>query len=118
MNIVGKSWNETLEIKSKCHICYDQMSIGAYANSAIEGMYYEMPTFCRVSKWCKMIYPNLPLINVTSTKDIVDESIKLIENKEYRYTYSLKSKVFALRNHSVNNAIKKWNSLINFVSGI
>jgi len=40
VTISGLSWQESLKIKSTCDICFDQLKIGAYANSAIEGMYY------------------------------------------------------------------------------
>lgn len=116
ITISGKSWKESLEIKSTCHICFDQMKIGAYANSAIEGMFYHMPTFCLVSGWCKTIHPDVPVISYTSVDDIVNATSWLIDDQSKLKTIGDAGHRYVMEIHAAEKAIKKWESLIEFVT--
>ena len=116
VTISGLSWQESLKIKSTCDICFDQVKIGAYANSAIEGMYYGMPTFCLVSGWCKTIHPDVPVIPYTSEVDIVITTKKLIDNPKTLQEIGKAGHRYVMDMHSAEKAIKRWESLIEFVT--
>lgn len=117
VNIQGKSWADSLAAKSRCHICYDQMSIGAYANSAIEGMYYHMPTFCYVSGWCGAVHPDVPLISTKSVDDIVSITEGFINDPDEMYDAGKEGHEYVKRVHGAENAVVRWENLIEFVSG-
>jgi len=116
ITISGLSWQESLKIKSTCNICFDQLKIGAYANSAIEGMYYHMPTFCLVSGWCKTIHPDVPVIPYTSLDDIVNATCKMIDEPEKLKKIGDAGHRYVMDIHDAENAIKRWESLIEFVT--
>ncbi|MDD5614959.1 MAG: hypothetical protein PHH85_02020 [Candidatus Methanoperedens sp.] len=116
VNIRERSWAESLAIKSQCHICYDQLSIGAYANSAIEGMFYHMPTFCYVSGWCGTVHPDAPLISVKSAEDIVEITESFIEDPDRMYELGKEGHDYVVRVHDAKNAVERWEQLIHFVS--
>lgn len=116
VTISGKSWKESLDVKSTCHICFDQMKIGAYANSAIEGMFYHMPTFCLVSGWCKTIHPDVPVIPYTSLEDIVNATGKMIDEPETLKMIGDAGHRYVMEVHAAEKAIKRWESLIEFVT--
>jgi hypothetical protein len=116
VNIKYTPWAETLKIKATCDICYDQMGLGFYGSSAIEGMYYNMPTFCYISGWCKSIHPDLPLISTRDGKKIFDKTIEMIENPEKLHEAGKDGREYAMRIHDAKNAIKRWKGLIEFVS--
>lgn len=117
VNIAGKSWTETLAIKSQCHICYDQLAIGAYANSAVEGLYYHMPTFCYISGWCGTVHPDAPLISARSAEDIVSVTEGFIKDPDEMYELGKEGHEYAVRVHSAENAVVRWENLIDFVRG-
>lgn len=114
--ISGLSWKESVKTKSTCHICFDQMKIGAYANSAIEGMFYHMPTFCLVSGWCKTVHPDLPVIPYTSLDDIVNATCKMIDEPEMLKTIGNAGHRYVMEVHAAEQAVKRWESLIEFVT--
>jgi len=115
VNIQNKTWCESLEIKSTCHIMYDQLSIGAYASSAIEGMFYRMPTFCFISGWCGTNHPESPLINVVSVQEIVSVTEELIIDPGRLYDVGQSGHEYVIQTHQARNAIKRWVNLIKFV---
>lgn len=116
INIQNKSWKETLAIKAQCHVCYDQLAIGAYANSAIEGLYYHMPTFCYVSGWCGTVHPDAPLISTKSAEDIVKITESFIKDPDEMYELGKEGHEYAMRVHSAENAVVRWENLIDFVT--
>jgi len=114
--VAGKPWVESLKVKSTCHICFDQLLLGMYASSAIEGMYYHMPTFCHVNGWCKSIYPDVPTITHRSVDAIVAATSELIEQPELRQTLGDLGHDYVVKTHSAQQAIIRWNALIEFVT--
>jgi len=116
VTISGLSWEESLKIKSTCDICFDQLKIGAYANSAIEGMYYHMPTFCLVSGWCKTIHPDVPVIPYTSVDDIINATKRMIDYPKTLQEIGDAGHRYVMDMHSAEKAIRRWESLIEFVT--
>lgn len=115
VNIKHTSWAKTLKIKATCDICYDQTALGFYGSSSIEGMYYDMPTFCYVSGWCKSIHPDLPLINLRDSKAIFNKTVEMIENPDEFWKSSKDGREYCMRVHDAKNAIVRWTSLIDYV---
>jgi len=111
VTIKNTSWKETLKIKATCDICYDQTLLGAYASSSIEGMFYDMPTFCYTSSWCKSIHPEVPVISVRTAQEIFDRTVNIIKNYgQYSYGHD-----YVMRVHDAKNAIERWTALIDYV---
>jgi len=111
VTIKNTSWKETLKIKSTCDICYDQTLLGAYASSSIEGMFYDMPTFCYVSDWCRSIHPEVPVISVRTALEIFGRTVNIVKNHgQYSYGHD-----YAVQVHGAQNAIKRWTALIDYV---
>ena len=118
--IIGKTWKESVEIKSTCHITFDQFMIPTYANSAIESMYLQHEVISKVDWWTRMIYPYLPIINVDTGDDLYRVLMDLIGGYvEYtnRSTWlGLRGKTFVERHHHPKVVAKQWECLINHVN--
>jgi len=115
VNISGESWKNTLAIKSSCHICYDQLAIGTYANSAIEGMFYNMPTFCYANGWTKSMHPDVPVISKLSVEDILNATMSLIENRDLMNEIGNAGNKYVMQVHDAKHAVKRWDGLIDQV---
>jgi len=117
VQVVGKSWKESLEEKAKGHIQYDHsMLLGAYASNAIEAMYYHMPVFCSASGWCRTTYPDLPVIHTRSADEMVSKTIELINNPDLMEELGDRGHEFAIRYHDARNAVRRWEALIEYVT--
>lgn len=116
VNISMLPWQESLRIKSQGHICYDQGLLGTYANSAVEGMWYCMPTFCYISGWSGAVFPDAPVISFKKTEDIVNHTVGLIENPREMYDLGMRGHDYVTKAHSAKEALKRWRHLIRFVS--
>lgn len=115
VNIYKTPWQKTLEIKSGCDICFDQLNIGAYANSAIEGMWYGMPTFCYVSEWCRTIHHDVPVVNLKTAGDITRQvDMYIADIDKMRHDGDI-GHDYVSRVHSADIAVKRWDALIRFV---
>ena len=75
-----------------------------------------MPTFCLVSGWCKTIHPDVPVIPYTSVDDIVNATRKLIEDPKALQEIGEAGHRYVMDIHSAEKAIKRWESLIEFVT--
>ncbi len=62
--IEGKSNEECLELKSRCHITYDQVSVGIYGLSAIESMAAGHAVLCGISNFASSYHPDNPIVYV------------------------------------------------------
>jgi hypothetical protein len=60
--IEGKSNDECLDIKSRCHITYDQVSVGIYGLSAIESMAAGHAVLCGISHFAASYHPDSPVV--------------------------------------------------------
>lgn len=116
VNITNTSWKECLKIKSGCDICFDQFHIGTYASSAVEGMYYGMPTFCYMNRWADMVHPDAPLISAVSADQIFSGAVRYIEDLSLRRMMGKEGHEYVLRVHDAGRAIERWTNLIEFVS--
>lgn len=118
--ITGKSWKESVEIKSTCQITFDQFMIPTYANSAIESMYLKHRVVSKIDWWTRMIYPDLPIIPVNTEdglyKSLVDLIKTRIEHSNRNAWLSLQGKTFVEKHHRPEIVANQWNYLINHVT--
>uniref|UniRef100_A0A6M3MDY3 Putative glycosyltransferase n=1 Tax=viral metagenome TaxID=1070528 RepID=A0A6M3MDY3_9ZZZZ len=114
--IHGRSWKETLEIKTKCHITIDQFKFGPYASSAIESMYLGHTVVSRLSPFVRSMHPDIPIVQaeLNTLYDVIkgllfdSNSIDVIGEKGHEYTK---------REHEAKTNIAKWDYLIQWVTG-
>jgi Flp pilus assembly protein TadD len=79
--IEGRSNEECLEIKRRCHITYDQISVGIYGLSAIESMAAGHAVLCGMSNFATSYFPNNPIIHVHENN--LKEKIEyLLQNRD------------------------------------
>jgi len=120
--ITGKSWKESVEIKSTCHITFDQFMIPTYANSAIESMYLQHPVISKIDWWTRMVYPDLPVIPVNTREDLYDALSHLIDvaldnnNTTILRTLGIEGKRFVEAHHRPEVVAEQWRCLINHVN--
>lgn len=115
--IRGKSWKDAIEIKSRCNITFDQFMLTHYGNSPIESMYLGHAVLSRVSTWCRMLHPNLPIITVNDATELENELTYLIENPDVIEKFGEKGRDYVLKYHTPERIAKQWMNLIDFVKG-
>ncbi len=116
INIYKTPWKKTLEIKAGCDITFDQLAIGAYANSAIEGMWYRQPTFCYLSNWCRTVHPDVPIVKVKTAGEIIDRVDRYIDHPEEMTAVGNAGHAYVDRMHSAEIPVQRWEALIEYVS--
>ena len=120
--IIGKTWKESVEIKSTCHITFDQFMIPTYANSAIESMYLRHHVISKIDWWTQMIYPDLPITPVNTESDLY-KTLKclvdlFLEHNSFTIlrTIGLKGRLFVGDHHHPKVVAEQWECLINHVN--
>jgi hypothetical protein len=78
--IEGKSNEECLELKSRCHITYDQISVGIYGLSAMESMAAGHAVLCGISNFAASYFPDNPIVYVHEN-NLKDKIEFLLQNK-------------------------------------
>ncbi len=116
INIYKTPWKKTLEIKAGCYVTFDQLNIGAYANSSIEGMWYRMPTFCYVSEWCRTVHPGVPVVSVKTAGEIINQVDRYICDPTVMLYRGHMGHHYVDRVHSAEIAVQRWEALIRYVS--
>jgi Tfp pilus assembly protein PilF len=79
--IEGKTNLECLELKSRAHLAYDQMSVGIYGVSAIESMAMGHIVFGGISNFAASYHPDNPIVWV-SEDDLADKIKHYVEHRE------------------------------------
>ena len=127
--IKGKSWRETIEIKSTCNINFGHIKrpskvsapiekvykILTYANSPIESMWLKQPVVSKVDLWTRTLYPDLPIIVIRSEKELYDALKELIEHPEVMNEIGAKGKEFVTKYHHPKVVAEQWDKLMQFV---
>ena len=120
--IIGKTWKESVEIKSTCHITFDQFMIPTYANSAIESMYLQHHVISKIDWWTRLVCPDLPIIPV-NTEDDLYKTLKclvdlFLEHNNFTIlrTIGLKGRLFVEKHHHPKVVAEQWECLINHVN--
>jgi glycosyltransferase involved in cell wall biosynthesis len=113
--IVNKSWEESIKIKAGCNVTFDQFLVGTYANSAIESMSLSHVVVSRIDLWTQMLYPDLPVINVSTERDLYEKLKWLIEDPKEIKKIGKKGKEFIEKYHTPEKVAKSWEILIKHV---
>ena len=113
--IIGKSWKESMLIKSRCQITFDQFMIPTYGNAAIEGMYLKHAVLSKIDDYTKFCYPDLPIISVRNEKQLYNELKNVLEHRELIKEIGNRGRQFILKNHSSAVVAGKLNHLIKHV---
>ena len=126
--ITDKSWRETVEIKSTCHINFGHIKrpavasapiekvykILTYGNSLIESMWLGQPVVSKVDLWTRALYPDLPIIVIRSEKELYDALKELIEHPEGWNEIGAKGKEFVEKYHHPKVVAEQWDKLMRF----
>jgi len=111
----GKSWKETLKIKSTCHITIDQFKYGPYASSAIESMYLGQTVVSRLSPFVRSMHPNIPIVQ-SELNELYDVIKGLLFDSNSIDVIGKLGHEYAIKEHSAKLNIKKWEYLIQWVT--
>lgn len=113
--ITDKSWKESVKIKSEANVTFDQFLEVGYGNSAQESMYLSHAVLSNVNSWNFLCYPDLPIINTPTERDLYEGLKFLIENPEEIKERGKKGKAFVEKYHSPQVVVKQWERLIEHV---
>lgn len=116
--ITGKSWEESMKTKSEANVTFDQFLVESYGNSAQESMYLSHAVLSKVDSWTYLCYPDLPIINVPTERDLYEQLKFLIENPEEIERIGKKGKDFVEKYHTPEKVAKMWEMLMKHVKNI
>lgn len=112
--IRGQTWENSVNQKAGCHITFDQFMLKHAANSSIESMYLGHVVLSDIRSWCRVLHPDLPVINVKNEKELYDRLVHTIDDgidpwiRRAGYEY-------VLAHHSPKVVAKQWEYLIDHV---
>ena len=113
--ITGKSWEESVRIKSEANVTFDQFIGTGYGNSAQESMYLSHAVLTKLNHWNLVCDPDLPIINTQTERNLYEELKILIENPEKINELGKKGKIFVETYHSPQAVVKQWGELIEHI---
>ena len=105
--IERKSNEECLDIKSRCHMTYDQISVGIYRLSAIESMAAGHAVLCGISNFASSYHPDNPVVYVTE-ENLYDRLEYLLRNKEEITRIGNAGKIWARTHHDPMKLIRQY----------
>ncbi len=105
--IEKKSNDECLEIKSRCHITFDQISVGIYGLSAIESMATGHAVLCGMSNFASSYHPDNPIVYVDE-KNLSSKIEYLLNNKEKITSIGNAGRIWARQNHDPHKIIRQY----------
>ncbi|MEE8418023.1 MAG: tetratricopeptide repeat protein [candidate division Zixibacteria bacterium] len=112
--IEGKSNEECLDIKSRCHITYDQLSAGIYGLSAIESMAAGHAVLCGISNFAASYHPDNPVVYVTE-ENLYDRMDNLLKSKKEIIRIGNTSRIWARMHHDPMKIIRQYLWIYDFV---
>ncbi len=112
--IEGKSNEECLDIKSRCHITYDQVSVGIYGLSAIESMAAGHAVLCGISNFAASYHPDSPVVYVTEA-DLYHKLENLLTSRKEIIRIGNSSKIWARMHHDPMKIIRQYLWIYDFV---
>jgi tetratricopeptide (TPR) repeat protein len=104
--IEGKSNDECLDIKARCHITYDQISVGIYGLSAIESMAAGHAVLCGISNFASSYHPDNPII-YTHENNLKDKIEFLLQNKDEIVKAGEAGRAWAKHHHDSRKIIRQ-----------
>jgi len=112
--IEGVSNDECLEIKKRCQITYDQISVGIYGLSAIESMAAGHAVLCGISNFAASYHPDNPIVYITE-QNLRERIEYLLKNKSEITRIGDAGKVWARANHDPLKIVRQILWLYDFV---
>ena len=109
LKLIEKQPNEKVkEALAQADILADQLIIGMYAMSALEGMAMSRPVLCFIREDLEELYieagliseNEMPFVNV-SPKTVTREIRNLLEKPELIQKHALKSRKYVVKHHSI-----------------
>jgi len=98
---------ECLDIKSRCHMTYDQISVGIYGLSAIESMAAGHAVLCGISNFATSYHPDNPVVYVTE-ENLYERLEYLLENKGEITRIGNAGKIWARTHHDPMKLIRQY----------
>jgi hypothetical protein len=114
--IANTPWKEAMKIKARCDVTFDQFMLTHYSSSAIESMYLEHAVLSRISSWCKLLHPDLPILPVDDEDELYDALVFLIEHQDMIKEIGKKCKEYVLHYHTPKFVAEQWAYLIDHVT--
>lgn len=114
--IARKRWKKAMTIKAGCDITFDQLMMATYANSSIESMYMEHAVLSRISPWCRILHPDVPIMSVNNATELYDGLVELIENPKRIAELGKAGREYVMKYHHPKVVAKQWMNLISHVS--
>lgn len=114
--IIAKSWKESMLLKSRCQITFDQFMIPTYGNSAIEGMYLKHVVLSKIDDYTTFCYPDLPIISVKNEKELYNELKNVLDNRKQIKEIGNCGREFVLKHHTPEHVANRIDSLIKHVA--
>ncbi|UCC78332.1 MAG: tetratricopeptide repeat protein [Candidatus Zixiibacteriota bacterium] len=105
--IEHKTNEECLDIKSRCHMTYDQISVGIYGLSAIESMAAGHAVLCGISNFATSYHPDNPIVYVTE-ENLYDKLEYLLKNKDEITRTGNAGKIWARTHHDPMKLIRQY----------
>jgi hypothetical protein len=105
--IEHKTNEECLDIKSRCHITYDQISVGIYGLSAIESLAAGHAVLCGISNFASSYHPDNPVVYVTE-ENLYDRLEYLLKNKGEITRIGNAGKIWARTHHDPLKLIRQY----------
>lgn len=102
-----KTNEECQDIKSRCHMTYDQISVGIYGISAIESMAAGHAVLCGISNFATSYNPDNPIVYVTE-ENLYDRLEYLLKNKEEIIRIGKAGKIWARTHHDPMKLIRQY----------
>ncbi len=112
--IEGKSNEECLDIKSRCHITFDQVSVGIYGLSAIESMAAGHAVLSGISNFAASYHPDNPVVYVTG-ENLYDKLESLLKSRKEITRVGNSSKIWARVHHDPMKIIRQYLWMYDFV---
>lgn len=113
--IIGKSWNESMILKSKCQITFDQFMISTYGNTSIESMYLKHIVLSKIDNYTRFCYPDLPILPVKNEKELYTSLKNILEHREIISKIGELGRQFILKYHAPKVVATKLSHLIKHV---
>jgi len=104
--VEGKTNEECLEMKSRSHMTYDQISVGIYGVSAIESMAAGHVVFGGISNFAASVYPDNPIVWITP-ENLTEKIIYYTENRDEITKCGLAGKTWVKQHHDPHKILKQ-----------
>lgn len=105
--IEHKSNQECLELKKRCNITYDQISVGIYGLSAIESMAAGHAVICGMSNFASSYHPDNPIV-YAHENNLYEVIERLIQNKDEIVKIGNAGRDWARRHHDPKKIIRQF----------